>query len=51
MFTLSIARANPDELISETIHSAAELEPSTNTWIKYSKLIIFTAKLPKIPAV
>jgi hypothetical protein len=46
-----MARANPDELIRETSQKATELESRTNTCMKYSKLMIFTAKFPIIPAV
>jgi hypothetical protein len=48
---LSIARANPVELMRETSQKDTELESSTNTCMKYSKLMIFTAKFPRIPAV
>jgi hypothetical protein len=46
-----MASANPVELMRETSQNATELESSTNTWMKYSKLMMFTAKLPRIPAV
>lgn len=46
-----MAKAKPEELISDTTQKATELELSTNTWMKYSRLMIFTAKFPKIPAV
>jgi hypothetical protein len=46
-----MARAKPVELMIETSQKATELESSTNTCIKYNKLMMFTAKFPRIPAV
>jgi hypothetical protein len=46
-----MARANPVELMRDTSQKATELESSTNTCMKYSRLMMFTAKLPRIPAV
>lgn len=46
-----MARAKPEELMRETTQKATELELSTNTCMKYSRLMMLTAKLPRIPAV
>lgn len=49
---LSIANAKPVGEISDTIHNVADVSLSSkNTWIKYKRDIIFTAKFPSIPAV
>lgn len=49
---LSIANANPVGDINDTIQSVADVsESSKNTWMKYRRDIIFTAKFPSIPAV
>lgn len=46
-----MAKATPVGLSRETNQKEIELESSTNTWMKYIKLSIVTAKLPKTPAV
>ena len=50
-FTLSIAKATPVGLNKDTSQNDIELESSMKTWIKYIRLNIVTAKLPKTPAV